>query len=47
MKGYESYENSHYWARGFIGKNLVAELKNRGYEEIYECNKDTGKEAIG
>ncbi|MEN2996812.1 MAG: capsular polysaccharide biosynthesis protein CapF [Acetomicrobium sp.] len=33
-------------ARGFIGKNLVAELKNRGYEEIYECNKDTEKKLL-
>lgn len=28
-------------AKGFIGKNLVAELKNRNYEEIYEFNRDT------
>ena len=22
-------------AKGFIGKNLIFELKNRGYEDIY------------
>ena len=28
-------------ALGFVGKNLVAELKNRGYEEIYEYDINT------
>ena len=28
-------------ANGFIGKNLVAELKNRCYEDIYYCDKET------
>lgn len=28
-------------AQGFIGKNLVAELKNRNYSDIAEFNKDT------
>lgn len=28
-------------AKGFIGKNLIAELKNRKYDEIYECDVDT------
>lgn len=28
-------------ARGFIGKNLVAELKNRGYDYIFEYDADT------
>ncbi|WP_352419462.1 capsular polysaccharide biosynthesis protein CapF [Proteiniborus sp.] len=28
-------------AKGFIGKNLVAELKNRKYTDIYEYNRDT------
>jgi len=28
-------------ARGFIGKNLIAELKNRKYEDILEFDKDT------
>lgn len=28
-------------AKGFVGKNLVAELRNRGYEEIFEFDIDT------
>jgi len=28
-------------AKGFIGKNLVAELKNRKYNDIFEYDKDT------
>ena len=28
-------------AYGFIGKNLVAELKNRTYGEIFEYDKET------
>ncbi len=28
-------------AKGFVGKNLIAELKNRGYEQIFEYDKDT------
>lgn len=28
-------------AKGFIGKNLIAELKNRNYIEIFEYNRDT------
>lgn len=28
-------------AKGFVGKNLVAELKNRNYNEIYECDIET------
>ncbi len=28
-------------ARGFIGKNLLAELKNRKYTDIFEYNRDT------
>ena len=28
-------------AKGFVGKNLVAELKNRGYNDIFEYDKDT------
>jgi len=28
-------------AHGFIGKNLIAELKNRGYEEVFEVDVDT------
>lgn len=30
-------------AKGFIGKNLIAELKNRKFEEIYEFDVDTDK----
>ena len=33
-------------AKGFVGKNLVAELKNRGYEEIYEYDIDTSPELL-
>lgn len=33
-------------AKGFIGKNLIAELRNRGYEEIYEYDKDTKEEEL-
>ena len=28
-------------AKGFIGKNLIAELKNQKYTEIYEYDIDT------
>ena len=28
-------------AKGFIGQNLIAELKNRGYQDIFEFDKDT------
>jgi UDP-2-acetamido-2,6-beta-L-arabino-hexul-4-ose reductase len=30
-------------SRGFVGKNLIAELKNKGYNNIYEFNKNTDK----
>lgn len=33
-------------ACGFIGKNLVAELRNRGYDELYCCDKDTSREEL-
>ena len=33
-------------AKGFVGKNLVAELKNRGYEEIYEYDLSTPPELL-
>jgi len=33
-------------SKGFVGKNLIAELKNSGYEEIYEYDKDTPKEKL-
>ena len=28
-------------AKGFIGKNLIAELKNRKYDDIFEYDRDT------
>lgn len=28
-------------AKGFVGKNLIAELNNRGYSDIYEFDQDT------
>ena len=31
-------------AKGFIGKNLVAELRNRGYLDIFEYDKDVSGE---
>lgn len=33
-------------ARGFIGKNLIAELKNQGYTEILEYDLDSGKDTL-
>jgi UDP-2-acetamido-2,6-beta-L-arabino-hexul-4-ose reductase len=33
-------------ARGFVGRNLVAELKNRGYKDILEFDLDTEKSAL-
>lgn len=33
-------------AKGFVGKNLIAELKNRGYNEIYECDINTTDEQL-
>jgi len=33
-------------AKGFVGKNLVAELRNRGYAEIFECDVDTTPEQL-
>lgn len=33
-------------AKGFVGKNLIAELKNRNYNEIYECDIDTTEEQL-
>jgi len=33
-------------SKGFVGKNLVAELKNRGYEEIYEYDINTEPELL-
>ena len=33
-------------AKGFVGKNLIAELKNRDYHEIYECDIDTTEQEL-
>ena len=33
-------------AKGFLGKNLIVELKNRGYNEIYECDIETKDEEL-
>jgi len=33
-------------AKGFVGKNLVAELKNKGYKEIFEFDIDTDKSLL-
>ena len=33
-------------AKGFVGKNLVAELKNRGHNEIFECDINTTDEQL-
>lgn len=33
-------------AYGFIGKNLIAELKNRGYDDIYEYDLDCDEKAL-
>ena len=33
-------------SNGFIGKNLVSELKNRGYNELYECDIATTEQEL-
>lgn len=33
-------------AKGFVGKNLVVELKNRGYREVFEYDIDTDKNML-
>lgn len=33
-------------AYGFIGKNLSAELKNRGFNDIFFCVRDTGEDKL-
>ena len=33
-------------AKGFIGKNLITELRNRGYQDIYEFDIDTKPELL-
>ena len=33
-------------SNGFVGKNLIAELNNKGYKEIYTFDKDTDKSLL-
>jgi len=33
-------------SNGFVGKNLIAELKNKGYIDIYEFDQDTKKSLL-
>jgi len=33
-------------ARGFIGKNLISELKNRGYTDLFEFDMDTDPSSL-
>ena len=33
-------------AKGFVGKNLCLELKNRGYSDIIEYDKDSSQEEL-
>lgn len=33
-------------AKGFIGQNLIAELKNRGYQDIFEFDKDSDPNSL-
>lgn len=33
-------------AKGFIGKNLIAELKNKGYKDIFEFDLETDKSLL-
>ncbi|PLR85051.1 capsular biosynthesis protein [Bacillus canaveralius] len=33
-------------ARGFLGKNLIAELNNKGYKEIFEYTRDSNKSVL-
>lgn len=33
-------------SKGFIAKNLISELKNKGYNAIYECDKETSLEEL-
>lgn len=33
-------------SQGFVGKNLVAELRNRGYEDIFEYTRDTERSLL-
>lgn len=33
-------------SKGFIAKNLISELRNRGYEQLLLCNRDTTTEEL-
>lgn len=33
-------------AKGFIGRNLIAELRNRGYEDIFEYDRESTREDL-
>lgn len=33
-------------SNGFIAKNLILELRNRGYESLFLCNRDTSMEEL-
>lgn len=33
-------------ANGFIGKNLTVELKNRGYQDVFCCDRETTEEEL-
>ena len=33
-------------ANGFVGKNLIVELKNRGYTDILKCTRETTREQL-
>lgn len=33
-------------SNGFIGKNLIVELSNRGYNDIYKCDINTTKQEL-
>ncbi|MDY0235317.1 MAG: capsular polysaccharide biosynthesis protein CapF [Gudongella sp.] len=33
-------------SQGFVGKNLIAELRNRGYDNIFEYTRDTDKSLL-
>ena len=33
-------------SNGFIGKNLIVELQNKGYKDIYEYDVDKTKEQL-
>ena len=34
-------------AKGFVGRNLCAELKNRGFTDLYEYDLDTNPALLG